>query len=139
MPRCAGCRGWVIGWIAVAAIVAVAAGIAGAFVQSVFFSSAASPSWLKIHHEGIGNIGTGVGILPGFVAALLAMASERKRSERQSANTYLPVVSLRKLGWASYRTSGTLIGTIAMRGVSVGGYETMICEVSDRAFGVRVR
>lgn len=100
IPRCADCRGWVTGWIVVVAIMTVAAGIAGTVVQSAFFSDAAPPSWLKVHHEGIGNVGTGIGLVLGFVTALLAMAWKRKRSGRQSASTYPPVVSLRKLGWS---------------------------------------
>jgi hypothetical protein len=44
------------------AIAAVAAGIAGAVVQSFVFPDAAAPSWLRIDHHGIGNIGTVVGL-----------------------------------------------------------------------------
>ena len=100
MPRCASCRSWVGGWIAVVAIVTVAGGIAGTLVQSFVFPEAAAPSWLKVDHHGIGNVGTGIGLVFGFVAALLRMARERKQSGRQSANTYPPVVSLRHLGWS---------------------------------------
>jgi len=100
MPRCASCRSWVSGWIAVLAIVTVMAGIAGTLIQSFVFPAAAAPSWLKVHHHGIGNVGTGIGLVFGFIAALLGMAWERKRSGRQSANTYPPVVSLRQLGWS---------------------------------------
>ena len=100
MPRCAGCRGWVTGWIAIVAVVTVAASMAGTIVQSVFFSEVAPPTWLKVYHEGIGNTGTAVGLVLGFVAAMLGMAWERKRSGRRSANTYPPVVSLRELGWS---------------------------------------
>jgi hypothetical protein len=100
MPRCAGCRSWGSGWIAVVAVVTVAASIVGTVVQSVFFSEVVPPPWLKVYHQGIGNLGTGIGLVVGFIAALLAMAWERKRSGRQSANTYPPVVSLRKLGWS---------------------------------------
>ena len=59
-----------------------------------------APSWLRVYHRGIGNVGTGIGLVLGFVAALLGMAWERKRSGRQSANTYPPIVSLRQLGWS---------------------------------------
>jgi hypothetical protein len=100
MPRCGDCRSWVSGWIAVLAIVTVVAGIAGTLIQSFVFPEAAAPSWLKVHYHGIGNVGTVIGIVLGFVAALLGMAWERKRSGRQSANTYPPVVSLRQLGWS---------------------------------------
>ena len=100
MPRCASCRSWVSGWIAVLAIVAVVAAIAGTLVQSFVFPAAVAPAWLKVHHHGIGNVGTGIGLVLGFIAALLGMAWERKRSGRQSANTYPPVVSLRQLGWS---------------------------------------
>jgi hypothetical protein len=100
MPRCASCRSWVGGWIAVLAIVAVGAGIAGTLIQSFVFPEAAAPSWLEVQHHGIGNVGTGIGLAVGFLAALLGMAWERKRSGRQSANTYPPVVSLRHLGWS---------------------------------------
>lgn len=99
MPRCGGCRSWVSRWIAVVATVTVAAGIAGTSAQSVFFSEAAPPPWLKVYQEGIGNVGTGIGLVLGFVVALLGMAWKRKRSGRRSANAYPPVVSLRKLGW----------------------------------------
>lgn len=100
MPRCAGCRSWVGNWIAVLAIVTVAAGIAGTIIQSLAFADVAAPSWIKTHHDGLGNVGTGVGLVLGFVATLCAMAWERKRSRRQSANTYPPIVSLRHLGWS---------------------------------------
>jgi hypothetical protein len=100
MPRCASCRSWVSGWIAVLAIVTVAGGIGGTLIQSFIFPEAAAPSWLKGYHHGIGNVGTGVGLVLGFLAALLGMARERKQSGRQSANTYPPVVSLRHLGWS---------------------------------------
>jgi hypothetical protein len=99
MPRCANCRSWTTGWIAVVAIVTLAAAIAGTFIQSAFFADAAAPPWLNVYHEGVGNLGTGIGLLLGFVVALLAMAWERKRFGWRSANTYPPVVSLRKLGW----------------------------------------
>ena len=84
----------------VLAIVAVVAAIAGTLIQSFVFPAAAAPSWLKIHHDGIGNVGTGIGLVLGFIAALLGMEWERRRSGRQSANTYPPVVSLRQLGWS---------------------------------------
>jgi hypothetical protein len=100
MPRCASCRSWTTGWIAAAFVVTAAASIAGTLVQSVFFFDVSPPPWIKVFHEGIGNMGTGIGLVLGFVAALLAMARERKRSGRQSANTYPPIVSLRKLGWS---------------------------------------
>ena len=101
MPRCARCRSWVGNWIAVLATVTVAAGIAGTFIQSFVFSDTTAPSWLNAGHLGIGNIGSGLGLVVGFVAALLAMAWERKRSGRQSANTYPPIVNLRHIGWRS--------------------------------------
>lgn len=88
------------GWIAVVAIVTLATAIAGTIIQSFVFPEAAASSWLRIYHHGIGNVGTGIGLVLGFVAALLAMAWERKRSGRQSANTYPPIVSLRELGWS---------------------------------------
>jgi amino acid transporter len=100
MPRCGSCRSWVSGWIAVLAVVVVMAGIAGTLVQSFVFPAAVAPAWLKVHHHGIGNVGTGIGLILGFIVALLGMAWERKRSGRQSANTYPPVVSLRRLGWS---------------------------------------
>jgi hypothetical protein len=100
VPRCAGCRSWVIGWIAVLAVVTVVAGIAGTLLQSFGFPTAAAPAWLKVYHHGIGNVGTVIGLVLGFVAVLWGMARERKRSGRQSANTYPPVVSLRQLGWS---------------------------------------
>jgi amino acid transporter len=100
MPRCASCRSWISGWIAVLAVVTIAAGIAGTIMQSFFFAGVAPPAGLKVYHEGIGNTGTGVGVVLGFVVAILAMAWERKRSGRKSANTYPPVVSLRQLGWS---------------------------------------
>ena len=100
MPRCAGCRSWVSGWIAVLAVVTVVAGIAGTLIQSFGFPTAAAPAWLKVHHHGIVNVGTVIGLVLGFVAVLWGMARERKRSGRQSANTYPPVVSLRQLGWS---------------------------------------
>jgi len=100
MPRCTGCRSWAGNWIAVVAIVTVAAGIAGTIIQSFVFPEVAAPTWLKVYHHGIGNVGTGVGLVLGFMAALWGMARERKRSGRQSANTYPPVVSLRQLGWS---------------------------------------
>ena len=100
MPRCAGCRSWVGNWIAVLATVTVAAGIAGTLIQSFIFSDLAAPSGLKVDHQGFGNIGTGIGLVLGFVVVLLAMARERKRSGRQSANSYPPVVSLRQVGWS---------------------------------------
>jgi len=101
MPRCAGCRSWVGNWVAVLATVTLAAGIAGTFIQSFVFSDIAAPSWLKLGHVGLGNIGSGIGLVAGFVAALSAMAWERRRSGRRSANTYPPVVSLREIGWSS--------------------------------------
>jgi hypothetical protein len=100
IPRCAGCRNWVANWIAVLASVTVAAAIAGTLIQSFVFSDVAAPSWLKVYHHGPGNVGTGIGLVIGFVAGLLAMAWERKQSGRKSANTYPPVVSLRRLGWS---------------------------------------
>lgn len=100
VPRCAGCGSWVTGWTVVVAVVMVAAGITGTFVQSAFFADVPPPSWIKVYHEGIGNTGTGIGLVLGFVAALLAMAWDRKQSGRQSANAYPPIVSLRKLGWS---------------------------------------
>jgi hypothetical protein len=99
--RCrAGCTHWVSGWIAALAIVTLTAGLAGTRIQSFLFSEVASPSSLKVDHQGIGNLGTGIGLVIGFVVALLAMAWMRKRSKRQSANSYPPVVSLRQLGWS---------------------------------------
>lgn len=95
MPRCGSCRSWVGVWIAVLAIA-----IAGTIIQSFAFPEVAAPAWLKIYHHGIGNVGTGIGLVLGFVAALSGMAWERKRSGRQSANTYPPIVSLRQLSWS---------------------------------------
>ena len=100
MPRCARCRSWGSGWIAVLAVVTIVAGIAGTLIQSFGFPTAAAPAWLKVHHHGVGNVGTVIGLVLGFVAVLWGMARERKRSGRQSANTYPPVVSLRQLGWS---------------------------------------
>lgn len=100
VPRCAGCRNWVNNWIAVLATVTVAGGIAGTLIQSFVFPDLAAPLGLKVDHHGFGNIGTGIGFALGFVVALLAMAWERKRSGRQSANSYPPVVSLRQIGWS---------------------------------------
>jgi hypothetical protein len=100
VPRCGACRSWVGGWVAVLATVAVAAGIAGTIIEGFAFPDVAAPSWLKVHHQGIGNVGTVIGFVLGFTVALLGMAWERKRSGRQSANNYPPVVSLRKLGWS---------------------------------------
>ena len=100
MPRCGSCRSWVGVWIAVLAIVTLAAAIAGTIIQSFAFPEVAAPAWLKIYHHGIGNVGTGIGLVLGFVAALSGMAWERKRSGRQSANTYPPIVSLRQLSWS---------------------------------------
>jgi len=100
MPRCANCRSWTTGWMAVVAIVALAAAIAGTFVRSLLFADAATPPWLKVYQVGFGNLGTGIGLVLGFVVALLAMAWERKRFGWRSANTYPPVVSLRELGWS---------------------------------------
>jgi hypothetical protein len=101
MPRCARCRSWVGNWVAVLATVTVAGGIAGTFLQSFVFSDIAAPSWLNVGQLGLGNIGSGIGLVVGFVAALSGMAWERKRSGRQSANTYPPVVNLRHIGWSS--------------------------------------
>ena len=70
MPRCGSCRSWVGVWIAVLAIVTLAAAIAGTIIQSFAFPEVAAPAWLKIYHHGIGNVGTGIGLVLGFVAAL---------------------------------------------------------------------
>jgi hypothetical protein len=100
VPRCAGCRSWVRDWIATVAVVTVLAAIAGTLIQSFFFADVSPPRGIEAYHEGIGNIGTGIGLVLGFVAAMLAMAWERRRSGRQSVNDYPPVVSLRELGWS---------------------------------------
>jgi len=100
MPRCARCRNWASDWIVLLIVATATAAMVGTLVQSLAYPNVMPPSWIKVYHHGVGNTGTGIGLVFGFVAALLGMTWARKRSGRRSANTYPPVVSLRDLGWS---------------------------------------
>lgn len=99
VPRCASCQAQsrlgiaiVLGGSAVGAIVAT-------ILQAAVWPDVAAPSWLRVSHEGIGNTGTGIGAVLGFVAGLLAAFLLRRRAGLRSLTSYPPIRMLRREGW----------------------------------------
>jgi hypothetical protein len=77
----------------------VVGAITGTILQSVVWPEVQAPSWLRVSHEGIGNSGTGLGVLAGFMVAVLVIAWHRKRSGFKALNQYPPVKRLKEYGW----------------------------------------
>jgi hypothetical protein len=75
------------------------AAIAGTVMQAVFWPHAKAPSWLNYTHEGIGNTGTGIGSILGFVLALWGVAWRNRRQGIRSLMKYPPVMQLWQIGW----------------------------------------
>ena len=99
VPRCARCQDrnrlsivLVLGGTALGAIVVP-------ILQALYWPNARLPAWVHSSHEGIGNSATGIGIVAGFVIALLAVFLHRQWLGLQPINSYPPVIRLREEGW----------------------------------------
>jgi len=99
VPRCRNCRGRnrrsamiTLGGMAVGALVAP-------IVQSRFWPQTETSAWLQVSHEGIGGTANGIGLVVGFVAAMLGIALHRRLSGLRSLGTYPPVIFLLHAGW----------------------------------------
>jgi hypothetical protein len=96
VPRCTRCR--VRSRIGIAIMLAVMAisAILGAMVNAIFWpTKTPQPSGA----DSVGNLGAGLGLVLGFVAAALTIAAERRAAGRRPVTTYPPVLILRETGW----------------------------------------
>lgn len=99
VPRCPDCRLRTLVSIGIIFAVTLAAMIAAPILQSVLWPRLSLPFWLVASDQGTGNTATGVGLVLGFVVALLSVVLHRRLSGIRPVTTYPPVVMLRREGW----------------------------------------
>jgi hypothetical protein len=100
IPRCRTCRAR--NRVSVV-IVLLGAAFGAAVVPSLwskFGPSLAPPSWVQIGGRTEGDPTIGVGIVLGFVVALVGVTLRKRQLGLRSLNTYPPIAALRSRGWA---------------------------------------
>jgi len=98
IPRCRTCRTRNRGTAVTILIATVSGALVLPALRSAFRQADGSPPWW-LGCDTPDHIMTGVGMILGFLIAVLGIAVHKRRLGLRSLNSYPPVVALRRSGW----------------------------------------